>query len=150
MKDIRVTDLPPEKMRNVLRTKDDHAKVEFAGKEREFFIGGITYDFAEEEEIDLAEVFEVLEGAESLDEDDMSSSEGDQILMAMTWLLYLGMRPFTDDISPAEVKLHLSGVTEEEMMSLMAEIGLSAEGDDTVGKAPEDPTETEPAEAVPA
>lgn len=121
MKKINVLDLPPEQITTLLRQKDDCKTIKLAGKERLYFLGGISFDVAEREDLDLGEVLQALS--------DLDFGEGDvgavdNFNTALSWLLYVGFAPFGDDLSPAEIKLHLSTLSEDEALSVFGALEM--------------------------
>ena len=135
MKPIQATELSREQIAKVLRTKDDYKKVAFAGAEREFFLGGISFELASEEGVDLGEVLQVLGDADGAA---VSGEAMERYTTALAWLLYVGMKPFGAELTPAEVKLHVGAMSEREMERLVGAIGMdeAAEAmDEAVGSA---------------
>ena len=94
---IDITTLPEAKRREILGRHRDTITLELDGEERPWHLGGASFDFARQEDIDLSEVLDAT-GEEGVEENI------DKFVM----LLYVGFMPFDSGITPAEIKLRLS------------------------------------------
>ena len=121
MKKISILDLPEEQITSLLREKDDCKTIHLAGEDRLYFLGGLSFEVAEREGVDLGEVLQAL-GKTDFSPEDMSAV--DTFNTALAWLLYIGFAPFGDDLSPSEIKLYLSTLSEEEAVSVFGALEM--------------------------
>lgn len=95
-----LTKLPAEELKNLLENHVDTITITIGNEENEFdlFYGGITWEFADQEDVDFTTI---------LFEEDRDISKK-QELREFAEILHLGHRPFNEDSDPLKFLVLLS------------------------------------------
>lgn len=122
----QVTDLPVQKRREILDNHEDTREVDLGPKEIPFWLGGASFDFAEEQEIDLSGIITAFQQGSENPKDNLDG---------VCKILYVGTLPFGTDISLAEIKLMVSLESVEGLINQIFPDVEELADDDTAGKS---------------
>jgi len=125
MRRIDLDPLSDEQIAAVLRSKTATKRIEFAGEERYFFFGGLSFDLAERYGADLEELLRITD-----DPEESAKAKID----AMALIIYCMMAPFKTCPEPALVKLHVGAMGSDEAQDFMRKV--MPNGTDEAGNAP--------------